>query len=455
MPESQLERRLGLVSATAIVVSNMIGTGIFTASGFLAGQLGSPTLVVGIWFAGAAIALAGALCYSELGVNFPRSGGEYVYLSEAWGPAWGFIDGWVSFFAGFSAPIAAAALGVAAYVGHFTPSLDPQAAAGVSLGPITLQLGGAQWFACGLIVVFTALNLLSVGIVAKMQNGLTAVKLIVLAALLVLGFTVGSGDWAHFAQTAERTSTTTIPAQFALSLIFVYFGYSGWNAAIYVAEEIKDPGRTLPRSLLIGTILVALFYGALNCLFIYATPLEEMKGVVAVGAQAAQNLFGDSGGGIFAAGMALSLLATVNAMCMIGPRVYYAMARNGAFFAAAGKVHPKWKSPWVAVTAQGVCCCVLILTGTFESLLYYIGFTLWLFTALSVLALMKFRRRPEWRRSPWVSFAWPAIPGFYVAVNLLVFVYFVLDKSWEALWSLLTIVAGGVAYHLYRRPTSR
>jgi len=455
MQDSQLERRLGLVSATAIVVSNMIGTGIFTTSGFLAGDLGSPSLVVAIWFVGALIALTGALCYSELGVNFPRSGGEYVYLTEAWGPAWGFIDGWVSFFAGFSAPIAVAALGVAAYVGHFAPNLDPRATTPFALGPLDLQLGGAQWFACGVIVIFTGLNLLSVDAVAKMQNGLTGVKLFVLGALLVLGFAVGTGDWAHFSETAERTSTTTVPAQFALSLVFVYFGYSGWNAAVYVAEEIKDPERILPRSLVLGTILVAVFYAALNCLFIYATPLEEMKGVVAVGAQAAQNLFGDSGGGIFAAGMALSLLATVNAMCMIGPRVYYAMARNGAFFAVAGKVHPKWKSPWVAVTAQGICCCVLILTGTFESLLYYIGFTLWLFSAASVFALVKFRRRPEWRRSPWVSFGWPAVPGFYVAVNMLVFVYFAVDKSWEALWSLLTIVAGGVAYHFYRRTAAR
>ena len=455
MPETQLERRLGLVSATAIIVSNMIGTGIFATSGFLAGDLGSATLVVAIWFVGAAIALAGALCYSELGVNFPRSGGEYVYLTEAWGPAWGFIDGWVSFFAGFSAPIAVAALGVAAYAGHFWPDLDPQATAPSAFGPLDLQLGGAQWFACGIVVIFTALNLLNVDAVAKMQNGLTGVKLFVLGSLLVFGFAIGTGDLAHFSQTAERTSTTTLPAQFALSLVFVYFGYSGWNAAVYIAEEIKDPERILPRSLLLGTILVAVFYGALNCLFVYATPLEEMKGVVAVGAQAAQNLFGDSGGGIFAAGMAFSLLATVNAMCMIGPRVYYAMARNGAFFSAAGKIHAKWKSPWAAVIAQGMCCCLLIVTGTFESLLYYIGFTLWLFTALSVLALIKFRRRPEWRRSPWVSFAWPVIPGFYIAVNLLVFVYFVVDKSWEALWSLATILAGGVAYHFYRRSSAR
>jgi APA family basic amino acid/polyamine antiporter len=288
--------------------------------------------------------------------------------------------------------------------------------------------------------------------VAKAQNALTGVKLAVLSSLLILGFAVGTGDWAHFAANAERTSTSSLPAQFALSLVFVYFGYSGWNAAVYVAEEIRDPERTLPRSLLLGTLVVAGFYAALNCLYIYATPLEDMKGVVAVGAQAAQSLFGDKGGAVFAAGMAVSLLATVNAMCLIGPRVYYAMANNGAFFAVAGLVHPKWKSPWAAVIGQGICCCALILTGTFESLLYYIGFTLWLFTALSALALWRFRRRPDWRRSPWVSFAWPAIPALYVSANLLVFVYFALDKSWQALWSLLTIVGGGLAYHFYVRP---
>jgi APA family basic amino acid/polyamine antiporter len=328
-------------------------------------------------------------------------------------------------------------------------------ATSANAGFLPLQIGAGQWLACGVILAFTLLNILSVNIVAQAQNALTGVKLVVLSALLILGFSVGSGDWSHFSQAAERTSTSSISVQFALSLVFVYFGYSGWNAAVYVAEEIRDPERILPRSLLLGTLLVAAFYAALNCLYIYATPLEEMKGTVAVGAQAAQSLFGDVGGGVFAAGMALSLLATVNAMCMIGPRVYYAMAQNGAFFGFAGLVHPKWKSPWAAVVAQGICCCVLILTGTFESLLYYIGFTLWLFTALSVLALFRFRKRPDWRPSPWVSFAWPAIPASYVAANLLVFVYFAQDKSWQALWSLLTILAGGVAYHFYARSQNR
>lgn len=431
----------------------MIGVGIFTTTGFLAGDLGQPSLVIGIWLVGAGLALAGALCYSELGVNFPRSGGEYVYLSEAWGPAWGFIDGWVSFVAGFSAPIAAAALAISAYLAYFSPVLSADNPAGltVSLGFVELRLGGAQLLASAIVLVFTAVNLTGVSQVARLQNVLTATKLLVIGVFLLLGFAVGNGDWAHFAESAQRVSASPLAAQFAISLIFVFYGYSGWNAAVYVAEEIREPERTLPIALIFGTLVVAVLYAALNVLYIYANPLNDMKGVVAVGAQAASSLFGTRGGGLFSGAMAASLLATVNAMSMIGPRVYYAMARGGAFFAIAAKVHPRWKSPWIAVLAQGVCSCLLILTGTFESLVYYIGFTLFLFSALSVLALFKFRKRAGWKRSRWVDIGYPLIPAVYVSMNAWVFVYFAQLRSWEALWSLLTVLGGALIYHLYIR----
>jgi APA family basic amino acid/polyamine antiporter len=431
----------------------MIGVGIFTTTGFLAADLGQPSLVIGIWFAGAAIALAGALCYSELGVNFPRSGGEYVYLSEAWGPSWGFIDGWVSFFAGFSAPTAAAALAIAAYLAHFSPSLDTGAVAfTIPLGFKMLAVSGAQLAATAIILVFTAANLVGVSQVAKLQNVLTVTKLAVIAALLVLGFTIGNGDWAHFSETTARSSTASLVAQFAISLVFVFYGYSGWNAAVYVVEEIREPERTLPIALVLGTLMVAVLYAALNVLYIYANPVSELAGVFAVGAKAASTLFGERAGGVFSAAMAVSLLATVNAMSMIGPRVYYAMAQNGAFFPIAARIHPRWNSPWIAVLAQGLCCCVLILSGTFESLGYYIGFTLFLFSALSVAALLKFRKRPAWKPSRWVSVAYPAIPLLYVGMNAWVFVYFARLRSWEALWSLLTVAGGALIYNFAIRP---
>ena len=431
----------------------MIGVGIFTTTGFLAGDLASPTLVIGIWIVGGLLALAGALCYAELGMNFPRSGGEYVYLSEAWGPAWGFIDGWVSFFAGFSAPIAAAALAITAYLAFFFPGVSPEAPAGlvIPLGIAQVSLGGAQLTGVAIVVLFTLVNLAGAAQVAGLQNVLTATKLLVIAAFLLLGFTVGQGDWAHFSQVAERSSTSPLAAQFAISLIFVFYGYSGWNAAVYVAEEIRDPDRTLPVALVLGTVFVAALYVALNVLYIYAEPLEMLKGKLAVGSFAANSLFGERAAGFFSGAMAASLLATVNAMSMIGPRVYYAMAKNGAFFPAAARVHPRWQSPWVAVLAQGLCCCVLILTGTFESLVTYIGFTLFLFSALSVLALFRFRRRAGWKRSRWVDAGYPIVPLLYVLMNGWVFVYFAQLRGKEALWSLATVLAGLAAYYVSRR----
>jgi APA family basic amino acid/polyamine antiporter len=447
MSQPKLLRQLGVFSATAIVVSNMIGTGIFTTTGFLAGQLGSPWLVVGIWFVGAVLALAGALCYSELGINFPRSGGEYVYLTEAWGPVWGFVTGWVSFFAGFSAPIAAAALGAAEYLGFFFPGLHSKdSGAALAMGLFSLRFGPTQLAACGIVAGFTALNVVGLLRAARIQNVLTAIKIATIVSFVALGILVGHGSWGHFNMPAVRTSPYSLPAQFFVSLVWVYFGYSGWNAATYIAEELRSPERTLPRSLLAGAVLVAVLYGALNAVFIYGAPLETMKGVVRVGAQASQALFGPSVAGMFSGLMALSLLATINAMIMIGPRVYYAMALRGAFFRVAERVHPRWSTPWIAVLAQGACSCLLIVTSTFESLLQYVGFSLWLFTTMAVAGMLRLRRRPGWKPLPAADFAFPLIPGVYILASAWCLVYMVLLRPKESGFGLLTMALGALLY---------
>ncbi len=292
-----LLRQLGFISATALVISNMVGTGIFATTGFMAGDLGDARLILLAWFVGAVFALCGALSYSELGINFPSSGGEYVYLTRAFGPTWGFMTGWVSFFAGFSAPIALAALAFADYVGYFFPAFK-QANAQFTLGSVELSLrfGGAQLLASALIAVFTILNCFGIGRAARVQNVLTGTKLVVIISFVLIGFLAGSGDWSHFSQPAVRTSTLSIPVQFMISLLWVMVGYSGWNAATYVAEELKQPERTLPLALATGTALVTALYLGLNLVFIYSTPLESMKGVVAIGSLAASNLFGLAGG---------------------------------------------------------------------------------------------------------------------------------------------------------------
>jgi len=432
----------------------MIGTGIFTSSGFLAGDLGSPSILLWIWVAGAVCALCGAFCYAELGINMPSSGGEYVYLTQAFGPTWGFISGWVSFFAGFSAPIAAAALAFSDYVGHFFPGVAQKSShVFLGSGDYAVSFGGAQILACGLVILFTVINILGVQRVARLQNLLTGAKILIMASFIVLGLLIGNGDTRNFSADAVRTSSTSLPAQFAISLFWIYVAYSGWNAATYVAEELRQPSRTLPMALTVGTALVAVLYVGLNFIFIYSTPLEDMKGVLAVGALAAQRLFGNEVGGIFSALMALSLMSTVNAMVTIGPRVYYAMAKNGAFLASAAKVHPKWHTPVAAILAQGVCTMLMTLTP-FPQLVIYIGFTLNVFAVMSVASLFLFRRRQGWQKLRVVSFAYPLIPAIFVLVGVWMIYQGLQLKPYVSLAAVITLVTGALVYHFRLRPRS-
>jgi APA family basic amino acid/polyamine antiporter len=425
----------------------MIGGGIFTTTGFLAGDLGTPGLVLAIWVVGAVCALCGAFCYTELGINFPSSGGEYVYLTRAFGPTWGFMTGWVSFFAGFSAPIAFSALAFSDYLGHFFPAVQQENARVLGgSGEWTFHFGGAQLVACALILLFTALNVIGVQRVARIQNVLTSVKVLVLATFVVLWFAVGNGDWGHFSMNATRTASTPIFAQFAVSLFFIYLAYSGWNAATYVAEELKQPSRTLPLALAVGTGVVAVLYIALNLVFIYAAPLEDMKGKIAVGAFAASRLFGPEVAGVFAALMALSLMSTVNAMVTIGPRVYYAMAKNGAFLSVAAKVDPRWHTPVAAIVAQGICAMVMTVTP-FPQLVIYIGFTLNFFAVMSVASLFLLRRRPGWQKLRVVSFAYPLIPVLFLVVGVWITIQGAQLKPFVSLATVVTVLTGALVYH--------
>jgi APA family basic amino acid/polyamine antiporter len=425
----------------------MIGTGIFTTTGFLAGDLGTPRLVLSIWVVGAICALLGAICYSELGVNLPSSGGEYVYLTRAFGPTWGFMTGWVSFFAGFSGPIALAALAFSDYLGYFFPSVK-QANAHVlaGSGDWTLHLGGAQMVACTLVLMFTLLNCFGVRRVAQIQNVLTGAKVLTLVGFIVLAFTIGHGSWANLSMDATRTASTTIPEQFAISLFWIYVAYSGWNAATYVAEELRHPSRTLPVALGIGTALVAALYIALNVVFIYAAPLEDLKGQIAVGSLAALRLFGPEIAGLFSGLMALSLMSTVNAMVTVGPRVYYAMAKNGAFLASAAKVDPRWHTPVLAIVAQGFCTMVMTLTP-FPQLVVYIGSLLNFFAVMSVLSLIYLRRQPGWRKLRVVSFCYPLFPVLFILVGLWMTVRAVQLKPYVSLAAVITVVTGALVYH--------
>jgi APA family basic amino acid/polyamine antiporter len=448
-----LLRQIGFFSATALVISNMVGTGIFATTGFMAGDLGSAKLILACWTVGAFFAFTGALSYSELGINFPSSGGEYVYLTHAFGPEWGFMTGWVSFFAGFSAPIAAAALAFSDYLGHFSPGLkQSNASLVIGSGALTLRLGSGQMLASALIAAFTILNCFGLGRAAKVQNVLTSTKILVIAGFVLLGFVAGNGSWSHFSEPAVRTSTLSLPTQFFVSLIWVMVGYSGWNAATYIAEEVRRPERTLPAALAAGTAVVALLYLGLNMVYIYSTSVESMKGQFAIGEFAASNLFHNQVAGIFSALMALAIVSTVNAEVTVGPRVYYAMAKNKAFFKAAANVHPRFHTPVAAIVSQGLCAMVLTITP-FPGLMTYIGMSLTLFTVLSAVALLKFRStRSGWQKLKAVSFAYPLIPVSYILVGSGIMIYGVINQPLASLTAFATVGAGALVYHFGVRP---
>jgi basic amino acid/polyamine antiporter, APA family len=436
-----LTRRLGLVSATALVVSNMIGTGIFTTTGFLAADLGSPVVVLLIWVVGGVSAILGAICYSELALNFTSSGGEYLYLTRAYGPTWGFVTGWVSFFAGFSAPIAAAALAFASYVAFFLPNRHT----GERIDWSVFRLGPQQLIACALVVSLSIWNCLGIRRSALLQNWLTALKIATLLTFIVAALLGDNGNWSNLSQTTARSVATPLWEQFAISLFWIYVSYSGWNAAVYVAEEIENPEHNLPRALMIGSALVLVVYFALNVAFLYAVPLESMKGVIPIGALAASHLFGPHAASAFNAVMAFALLSTVNAMIIAGPRVYYAMARDGQFFSPAGLVHPRWRTPVNSILAQAVCAMLLALTP-FPQLIVYIGFTLNLFAVMSVSSLFLFRRRPGWRTVRIVDRTYPLIPVVFVVIGSWMVLEGVLKKPVISGITALTLLTGAVVY---------
>ncbi len=442
-----LQRRLGPFSATNLVVANMIGTGIFTTSGFIMAKLPDPTVLLLCWLTGGILALCGALCYAELGANFPQAGGEYVFLRHSFGPAMAFLSGWVSFTVGFSAPIAAAALAFATYLSPVI-GLDNAPAFVWQAGDITLlSLSSKEGLAIGVILVLTLVHYRGLRLGSRVQNGLTLIKLTIIGLFIACGFWLGRGDWHNFASPAGGTRLWQ--GEFAVSLIFVSFAYSGWNAAAYLGSEIKKPARNIPLALVGGTVLVCAIYLLMNILYVYSLTPGEMGGVLEVGGLAARALLGPGLGRLFSLAITLCLLSLISAMILTGPRVYYAMARDGLFFPVFSRVSGERRTPGAAIFLQAGLAIVLLLTASFEKLLIYIGFTLSIFALLTVAGLMRLRSRSELNagyRTP----AYPLIPLVFILANLWIVVYCLSTTPQAPVAGLITIGLGLGLYWFFK-----
>lgn len=447
-----LDRRLGPLDGAAIVVSNVIGGGIFLVPAFVAQSVPHPWVMVAVWGAGGVLAFAGAMAYAELAALRPRAGGEYVYLREAFGPLAGFLTGWTSFVAGFAGAIAASAVGLASYLSRFLPAAgDTTPLLTVPLGLLDLVVSPQALVAVLVIACLSGVHILGLGPGRIIQNLLAGMKVALLVAFVALGFGLGEGNTAHF-----TTGGAVSPTLWVLALVPVMFSYSGWNAAAYVAEEIRDPGRNVPLALGVGTVVVVVIYLFLNLLFIYALPLTEFAAVdVRVGDAAADRLFGPRIAGPVAAASVVMIAASISAMVMAGPRVYYAMARDGQFPAMAARVDPRFRTPLVAIVAQGVWACLLVLSGRFEQLVEYTGFAVVLFAGVAVTALFVLRRRDPNEARPFRAWGYPLAPLVFAVASLLI----VLNALWRSPVTsgagALVIAAGVPVYLLMRRSRAR
>ena len=424
-------RRLGAITATLLVVANMIGTGVFTTTGFLIRDLQSAPAVLLGWLVGGLLALCGALCYAELVAALPRNGGEYQLLGRIYHPAAGFVAGWISLVVGFSAPIAAAAIAFGRYLAALLPGVPPMVAALV------------------LIAALSTLHALHVVAGGRVQNVFTALKLLLILVFAVGGLIVGDAGQA-LAAGARPLGETALSPEFAIGLIFIAFAYSGWNGAAYLASEVRRPGRTLPLALIVGTLIVAALYLALNWAFLASAPASELAGKVEVGHVAATRLFGEGAGSLVSGLVALALVSSVSAMIMAGPRVYHAM----------GEDHPRlgWLNnrtrhggPAAAVVLQAVIAAIMVVSMTFETLLTYIGFTLSISAGLTALGVIKLKLAEPDLERPYRTPGYPLTPLLFAALCAWMAGHALIQAPVVGLTGLITIAVGLLLYWLVKR----
>ncbi len=444
MIKSQLERKLTLFPLVNIVVANMIGAGIFTTSGLLMENLRNPIMMLILWIVGGVIALCGALSYGELGAAFPHAGGEYAFLSRLYHPLLGFLSGWVSLIVGFSAPIAASAIGFSTYMFRALPQLS----AVDSTVPFLPNLWLQKILSVGIIILFTAVHVRGIKLGARVQNGLTVLKIALVAGLIGVGFAIGHGDWSHFTQKTSYSFDLGGMKSLGLSLMWIMFAYSGWNAATYVGSEIKKPGKNLPLSLLLGTGLVTVLYFLLNLFYVYAVQPEEMHGVISIGGLAVAKAFGQSWESLLSILIAIALFSSLSAFIILGPRVYYAMASDGIFFKGLARVHPKYRVPTRAIVLQAAIASLLVLTGTFDQILTYMGFALGLFPLLAIGGVFKLR----WTNRTVLKMpGFPVTPSLYLIFGLMILVLAFLERPLESSFAILTVIAGIPVYFVFRK----
>lgn len=432
-----LERRLGPIAATSIVVGIVIGTGVFLKSAIMSQTVNSPVMVLWAWIAAGILSLAGALTYAELGGLFPKAGGEYVYLKEAYGPMTAFLFGWMRFAIGTPGSIAAFAVGGATFASKV----------------FNLEVvGGRVSFAIILILIFSALNCLTIAFGGKLQSVMTAIKLALIA--VVIGGIFSASNTGTFEHISSVPAVWPGISAFGTAMLAALWAFDGWNNLTFVAGEIKNPSRNVPLSLILGMLLVLAIYSLANLAFFYAIPMTEVlisnsksfPDALPVATKAAATFIGENGIWFLSIALFLSAIGAMNGSILSGARIPFAMAQDKIFFQSLAVLHPKTRVPYISVIVQGLIAIALASTGTFDQLTDYVVFSGWLFYALATYSVFIFRKKLPDAPRAYKTLGYPALPIVFIISAAFLLINTIITSPAETICGLLIIAAGVPVY---------
>ncbi len=428
----QLKRELNLSDATLLVVGNVVGAGIFTTSGFLAGELPHPFLFIGIWMLGGIITLFGALTYAELAGMFPKAGGDYQFLKAGYGLWAGFLLGWVNFWIIIPGSIAALALALVSYLNPLFALSDP--------------LSG-KIMAVTIIIFFSWINYRGIRWGGTTQDFFTLGALVILIIFILGGLSFGRGNWDHFNVFASQT--LPVSKMFGSAMIAIIFTYSGWFASAYLGSEIKNPEKNLPLSLIIGTAIVGILFTLMNVVYLYALPLAELKGAVNVGQIVAATLFNSTVSMLISVAIILAICSSINATIMGGSRIFYAMSDDKIFWSFLKKIHPRFRTPYLAIISQGVLAVLMVCMGTFSQLLSYVVFVMLIVSIATGVAHLILRWQKPRIIRPYRTWGYPVIPVLFILAYLWISQQILIEKPLTSLAGLLLAVTGLPFYYFW------
>lgn len=435
-PGQLLESRpsVSVIVATAIVVADMIGVGVFTSLGFQVKDIPSGFSILLLWTVGGVVALCGAFSYGELGAMFPRSSGEYNFLSRAYHPAFGFLAGWISATVGFAAPVALAAMAFGEYA------------------KAVFRLASPMALAVGLVLLVSVVQLAGVKHSSTFQLISTALKIVLITAFLVAGFFTGSPQPVSFAPDVGGLAQI-VSAPFAIGLVFVMYSFSGWNAATYITGEIRDARQNLPRALLVGTLIVMVLYIALNAVFLRTAPMDKLAGQLDVASISGTYIFGEIGGRVVAAMICIGLVSSISAMMWIGPRVTMTMGEDLPALRIFAR-RSQGGAPVFAILFQLAVACLMLLTRSFEAVLDFIQFALLFSSFFAVLGVIKLRiMRPDLPR-PYRAWGYPLTPLVFLLVTGFMMYYLFTERPLQAFLGMLMMMSGLLIYAIFRKRTA-